>query len=125
MVMIEPAERISRPRSSRQRYRGFVEDYKRQRLDEKDEADKNGKPGDDAAKAEGDAAAPEPTQRRSKRREYVREYIRWLWPHRFAVAAVFALALVVAGLEMIEPLFMRYIIDRVLLNGDLDTDSRL
>jgi ATP-binding cassette subfamily B protein/subfamily B ATP-binding cassette protein MsbA len=126
--MIEPAERISRPRSSRQRYRGFVEDYKRQRLDEKDEAEKNGKPSDDAAKAEGDAAAPEsPKGRRSKRREYLREYMRWLWPHRFAVAAVFALALVVAGLEMIEPLFMRYIIDRVLLNKELgdDTAARL
>ena len=42
-----------------------------------------------------------------KRREYLREYLRWLWPHRFQLAGVFALAVTVAGLEMIEPLFMR------------------
>ena len=35
------------------------------------------------------------------------------------------LALSVAGLQMIEPLFMRFIIDRVLLNASLDTASRL
>ena len=34
---------------------------------------------------------------------------------RVTVALVMTLALVVAGLEMIEPLFMRFIIDRVLL----------
>ena len=32
------------------------------------------------------------------------------------MASVFVLALLVAGLQMIEPLFMRFIIDRVLLN---------
>jgi ATP-binding cassette subfamily B protein/subfamily B ATP-binding cassette protein MsbA len=38
---------------------------------------------------------------------------------------VFILALMVASLEMIEPLFMRYIIDRVLLDAELDTSARL
>ncbi|MDQ3949364.1 MAG: ABC transporter ATP-binding protein/permease, partial [Gemmatimonadota bacterium] len=56
---------------------------------------------------------------------YLREYLRWLSPHRFAVGAVFLLALTVAGLQMIEPLFMRFIVDRVLLNTALDTASRL
>ncbi len=46
---------------------------------------------------------------------YVRAYLRWLRPHRFAIGAVFTLALMRAGLEMIEPLFMRFIIDHVLL----------
>jgi len=55
----------------------------------------------------------------------VREYLRWLWPHRYAVGAVFMLALLGAGLQMIEPLFMRFIIDRVLLNTALDAASRL
>ena len=50
--------------------------------------------------------------------QYLREYLRWLRPHRYAVAVVFVLALMVAGLQMIEPLFMRFIIDRVLLNTD-------
>src|SRR6185295_3885207 len=54
-----------------------------------------------------------------------RAYLRWLWPHRYTVGALFVLALLAAGLEMVEPLFMRFIIDRVLLNTALDSASRL
>src|SRR5262249_21852077 len=64
-------------------------------------------------------------QRRGKRREYLREYLRWLWPHRYSVGVVFLGALLMAGLEMVEPLFMRFIIDRVLLNSTLDFAARL
>ncbi len=98
-------------RTSRQRYRAFVEDYKQRRLD---------KPADK------DKEESQPQQpRRGKRRAHLREYLRWLRPHRYAVAALFVLALLVAGLEMVEPLFMRFIIDRVLLNGELDGAARL
>jgi ATP-binding cassette subfamily B protein/subfamily B ATP-binding cassette protein MsbA len=107
--MTDRPERLNRTRSSRERYRGFVQDYKQRRLD--------------TPPAEG-TAAPQ-GQRRGKRREFLREYLRWLWPHRYAVGALFLLALLVAGLEMIEPLFMRFIIDRVLLNADLDPAARL
>ena len=55
----------------------------------------------------------------------MREYARWLWPHRYAIALVFALALVITALQMIEPLFMRFIVDRVLLNTELDQAARL
>jgi ATP-binding cassette subfamily B protein/subfamily B ATP-binding cassette protein MsbA len=123
--MIDQPARLARPRSSRQRYQGFVHDYRQRRLDEKAEAEKNGKPLEVAAKAEEAAAAEAQPERRGKRREYLREYMRWLWPHRFTVASVFLLALGVAALEMIEPLFMRFMIDRVLLNDQLDTASRL
>jgi ATP-binding cassette subfamily B protein/subfamily B ATP-binding cassette protein MsbA len=51
--------------------------------------------------------------------------MRWLKPHRLSVATVFGLALVTAGLQMVEPLFMRFIIDGVLLNTALDAGSRL
>jgi ATP-binding cassette subfamily B protein/subfamily B ATP-binding cassette protein MsbA len=97
-----------RIRSSRRRYARFVDDYRHRRLDE------TGKKGESG----GTSSPP-------KRREYLREYLRWLAPHRATVALVMVLALVVAGLEMIEPLFMRYIIDRVLLNDALDTAERL
>jgi ATP-binding cassette subfamily B protein/subfamily B ATP-binding cassette protein MsbA len=104
---------VNLPRSSRQRYRGFVEDYKHRRLD-------------DGTAPSGNGSAPvAPSDRKGKRREYVREYLRWLRPHRYAVAGVFALALVTAGLQMIEPLFMRFIIDRVLLNQGLDAAARM
>jgi ATP-binding cassette subfamily B protein len=102
----------SRPRSSRQRYQGFVEDYKQGRVDESIETGET-KPSPVAERGT-----------RGKRREYLREYLRWLRPHRFAVGGVFLLALLTAGLQMIEPLFMRYIIDRVLLNTGLDTAAR-
>jgi ATP-binding cassette, subfamily B, bacterial len=92
-------------RSSRQRYQEFIQDYKKGRLDDS--------AGGSAPKPESSAPAPA----RGKRREYLRGYIRWLRPHRYAVATLFLLALTVAGLQMIEPLFMRFIVDRVLLNA--------
>jgi ATP-binding cassette subfamily B protein/subfamily B ATP-binding cassette protein MsbA len=98
-------------RTSRQRYRTFVRDYKQGHLD-------------NPPAAGNDEPVPEPRQRR-KRRESLGDYLRWIRPHRFAVGLLFLLALLVAGLEMIEPLFMRFIIDRVLLNEELDTASRL
>ena len=108
---------MSHPRSSRQRYRGFVEDYKHRRLDDSvasGNTSQNGKAPDAAA-----------TARRGKRRQYVREYLHWLRPYRYAVVGLFLLALLTAGLQMIEPLFMRFIIDHVLLDRDLDAPTRL
>ncbi len=114
------------PRSSRDRYLRFVQDYKLKRLDDSEDGSENKKLDDDPTKAGKEASSKESKQeRRTKRRRYMREYLRWLWPHRYAVGVLFTLALVAAGLEMIEPLFMRFIIDRVLLNTELDTASRL
>jgi len=101
---------MMRPRPSRERYRAFVQDYKHHRLDDAHEP----KPASPSAPLLG-----------GKRREYLRDYLRWLWPHRYELGGVFLLALFVAGMEMIEPLFMRFIIDRVLLNDGLDTTARL
>ena len=111
------------PRSSRQRYRRFVQDYKLQRLDDVLEAANGQKP-----EAGANGAAKDASRRkllRGKRREYAREYLGWLWPHRFTVGMVFLFALLAAGLEMIQPLFMRFMIDRVLLNTGLDSAARL
>jgi len=109
------------PRSSRKRYQGFVQDYKQKQLDDPDNEEK--KPSDDPTQKPEERSTPE--KRKQKRREYIKEYFRWLWPHRFAVFGVFLLALLNASLEMIEPLFMRFIIDRVLLNTELDAPGRL
>jgi ATP-binding cassette subfamily B protein len=112
-----------RPSSSRQRYRQFVEDYKRRRLDELNEDQRRlARPVDDSVDG---APAPAKRKNRAERRHYVREYLRWLWPHRNAVGGFILLALVVAGLQMIEPLFLRSIVDKVLLNKDLDLSARL
>jgi len=100
-------------RSSRQRYRAFVEKYQQRKLDELIEA------GSSPKSAEEKKPADSP-----KRREYLREYLRWLWPHRVAFSVVVVLSLSVAGLEMIQPLFMRFIVDRVLLVPDLAAATR-
>ena len=100
---------MSPARSSRKRYQEFVEDYKRRRLDATDE--------------DGRALPAQPAKQ--ARRAYLREYLKWLRPHRFELGAVFVLALVVAGLQMVEPLFMRFIVDHVILNRNLDIGSRL
>jgi ATP-binding cassette subfamily B protein len=104
---------MTHSRSSRERYRKFLQDYKDRKLDDANEADEG------ALLSEPSPKSP------SKRREYVRDYLRWLRPHRYAIAGLFGFALLAAGLEMIEPLFMRHIIDRVLLNTGLDRATRL
>lgn len=106
-----------RPHTSRQRYRRFVEDYQHRRLDELTDAARSGQ-----VRANGDGGAAE---RRVKRREFAREYLHWLRPHRYRVALVFLLAGAAAGMQLVEPLFMRHIIDRVLLNPALDAPGRL
>ncbi len=104
---------MRQPRSSRQRFGDFLKDYKEQRLA-------------DAPEAGEELSVSESRKRRSShRREYLRDYLRWLRPHRSAGGVVFGLAVVAAGLGMVEPLFMRFIVDGVLLNEGLDTTTRL
>jgi ATP-binding cassette subfamily B protein/subfamily B ATP-binding cassette protein MsbA len=59
------------------------------------------------------------------RRQYLREYLRWLKPHGWSVAVLFVLALAGAGLQMAEPLFMRYSVDNLLLAAGLEMRARL
>src|SRR5262245_31936571 len=99
-----------RGRSSRERYRAFVEEYKKHNLDEC---------------GLQQTTKPQTGGGKTKRREYLREYLRWLWPYRYGAGALFVLALVGAGLQMVEPLFMRYIVDRVLLVSGLDAATRV
>ena len=96
---------MKRPQSSRQRYRSFVEDYRRRRLD------------DVGQDRQPEAVEPSQDARR-KRRQYLREYVRWLRPHGGAVAVLFLLALVAAGLQMAEPLFLRFIVCLLYTSSD-------
>jgi ATP-binding cassette, subfamily B, bacterial len=118
---------VNKARSSRQRYRDFVGQYRRGALDDS-QSPKSVVPLDETPAAPADAAPAKKSllwgAASGKRRDYLRDYLRWLWPHRYAIAFVFLLALIGAGLQMVEPLFMRFIIDRVLLNTDLDRAAR-
>ena len=112
---------MNRLHSSRSRYREFVNTYRRGQLDEELEKANSRERGDQAPKPAGEAKSA----KRDRRRAYLREYFQWLRPYRRSVAAMFGLAVLAAALQMAEPLFMRFIIDRVLLNTGLDTASRL
>src|SRR5689334_12161114 len=87
------ADAMTKPRSSRERYRRFLEDYRSGRLDEATDAAEGLK----SVAETGTEAEPKAGGRgmlRGKRREYLRDYFRWLRPHRFRIAVVFAFALV-------------------------------
>ncbi len=115
-----------RARTSRQRHLRFLEDYKQAGLDDQVDSQTRLTPSDASQQSIEAARSWKPAAwLGGQRRQYLREYLRWLWPHRIGVAIVFALALAGAGLQMVEPLFMRFIIDRVLLNMDLNTADRI
>jgi ATP-binding cassette, subfamily B, bacterial len=71
----------------------------------------------------GDAARPRPD--RPKRRKFLREYVRWLWPYRWALLAVFVLALVSSALDLVWPLAIKRIVDGVLMAGGVDNAEKL
>src|SRR5579871_182031 len=108
------------PESSRKRYQNFRQAYQDRRLDELVSAETGKRPEKDKT-----LATTLRSWRGGQRREYMMEYLRWLLPHRYAVMWLVVLSLMVAGLQMIEPLFMRFIIDRVLLNQKLDLSRRI
>lgn len=54
-----------------------------------------------------------------------RPYIRWLKPHRHGIASIFLFSVAVGVLQMIEPQFMRWIIDDILLKPDISSGDRM
>ncbi|HXS82444.1 MAG TPA: ABC transporter ATP-binding protein [Methylomirabilota bacterium] len=118
----------NRSQSSRRRHRKFVADYRAKLLDavlEREERpNASSADGDGAAPAEAHDSAAAKAARSARRRRHLREYFQWLKPHRAAVVAFIALAMARACLEMIEPLFMRFIVDKVLLNQVLDAAKK-
>ena len=110
-------------RASKLNYRDFRRAYKLGTLDQP--AEDEAKPEDTPATPGQDKDKDKDKDKKVKRRAHMRAYLRRLWPFRFAVALVFGLALLTAALQMVEPLFMRFIIDGVLLNTSLSDSARL
>lgn len=103
---------MARPESSRARFARFRKAYASGDLRAFTHDQKSGK--DEPPRAEDD-----------ERRRYLRLYIRWLWPYRGEIALMMGLAIAVAALEVAQPLFMRYVIDDVLLLEGLSRAERL
>lgn len=51
--------------------------------------------------------------------------MRWLWPYRWAIAGIIAVALLTAALDMVWPLAIKHIIDRVLVAPGIDRSERM
>jgi ATP-binding cassette subfamily B protein/subfamily B ATP-binding cassette protein MsbA len=96
-------------KTSRERFQQFVQRFK-DRFQGEDEPDSQ-----DRDKGNSES--------KRKRRGYLKLYIARLWPHWRMVLLLASLAIVVAGLELCQPLFARYIIDQVLL-GDLTAGEK-
>ncbi len=62
---------------------------------------------------------------KEERRRYLRLYARWLWPYRRSIGLLAIFSLAAAALEMISPLFMRFIVDHILLVTDMAQSERL
>ena len=103
---------MSKRESSKSRFAEFLGKYRRRELG-KDSNEENGK---DQESAE--------SKSKSNRKSYLRLYARKLWPHWQVVLLLVFLAIVVSVLEIIQPLFARYIFDDVLL-ADISADAKI
>ncbi len=91
------------PKTSRNRFLDFLGKFRKGELKKNEDDDRADKPDKDD------------TDRKQLRKSYLRLYIRRLWPHWRMVTVLAVLAILVSVLEIIQPLFARYIFDDVLL----------
>jgi ATP-binding cassette subfamily B protein/subfamily B ATP-binding cassette protein MsbA len=110
---------MQQPASSKLRYRRWRADPTVDRsVEPSGDASANGKHGPNNDGTDGaKKASPE-------RKRYLREYVRWLWPHRWTLAFLLLLAVVATALDMLWPLAIKRVIDQV-LTGDGDPAVRL
>lgn len=105
---------MSSSKTSKERFADFRVNYRKG--ESKDEDTSNKKPEKKPKKLTA--------EQKQKRRGYLRLYIRKLWPHWKLVTFLIVLALVVSGLELVQPLFARHIIDNILLT-ELSTADKI
>jgi ATP-binding cassette subfamily B protein/subfamily B ATP-binding cassette protein MsbA len=103
-------------RSSRRRFEKFRHAYRQGRSHEL---------VTDEALAQETAQQHERHADPSHRRAYLRKYLRWLLPELRMVVTLVFLALTAAGLEMIQPLFMRHIINEIIMGEGISRADRM
>ena len=102
---------------SRQLYDRFRQAYTEQRLREFDRELSNEEQDDEQDEGHG--------RPWSQRRDYLRQYVRWLWRHWPTAVLLIVMSFSAAALDMTHPLFLRFILDSVLLNETLAPQRRL
>jgi ATP-binding cassette, subfamily B, bacterial len=108
--------------SSRQRYRSFVQEYKEAHSDDKVGSFRHEPQPENSV---GSMSAGVARAGRSPVRKYIREYLRVLRPYRVALCSLLAIASMSTVLQMLDPLFVRFIVDRVLLNTQSDSATKV
>jgi ATP-binding cassette subfamily B protein/subfamily B ATP-binding cassette protein MsbA len=101
---------MKRARTSRQRYESFRQAYKERRIDEQ--------------LMDGAANKLRPVAKQDRRR-YLANYVVWLRPFAGAAVVLLVLATLEAGMDMLPPLFLKHVVDRILLVQNLATGERL
>ena len=104
---------MSRLRSSRKFYERFRKAYR------KNELKKLSKEQWKDSKSDQGRASKE------DQRAYLRDYVRWLWRYWPSAVVLMVLSLFMAILEMVHPLFLRFVLDDVLLSDQLSSDQQL
>ncbi len=113
--------------NSKSRFREFLDKFKQGKLKsefDKDENKSDGTKPEETSKSPSAGKSPGKSDRKSKRRSYLRLYIGRLWPHWRLVSFLIVLAVLVACLDLVQPLFARYIFDHILLS-DAESGSRI
>lgn len=75
--------------------------------------------------SEHDFSESDSRSKKERRQHYLRRYIKWLWKFWPTVIVLIALSLIGALLEVIHPLFMKYILDSILLSADASHSEKL
>ncbi len=91
---------------SKDRFRDFIRKFRNGELKSQREA------------AENEGTGEDDQDHKRKRRSYLRLYAKRLWPHWKLVAVLVLLSIAVSLLEIVQPLFARYIFDKVLLSDN-------
>ena len=121
---------MPKQRNSRSRFANFLERF--QESQNKDSAEQTDDPisaaaGQSDKKTAGqtkDKSKKKSPEDKAKQRQYLRLYIARLWPHWPMVLLLSGIAVAVAVLELLQPLFGRYIIDQILLNDEITNEEK-
>ncbi len=112
-------------RNSKTRFADFLKRFQDSSAD--DSKDSHGKGSSAAAESRSNTKknAKKTPEQKCKQRKYLKLYIARLWPHWPMVLLLSSIAVGIAILELLQPLFGRYIIDQILLNENISQSEKL
>ncbi len=117
--------------TSRRRYAEFLEKFRRNEVGQDDQSERDRADADDGVSDQGPMSTsdsmgdkPKKREKKQRRRKYLRLYFRELRPHALSVSLLVILSLFIAGLELVQPLFYRHIVDNILLKPGLESVNR-